>query len=275
MYHNQGLTKLVSDCAAYDQLANYFKYIDPARHIYYYQQHILCMQQILHTQHAQQLQLNAYYSNQHQPNHQQLNVRNQRSNRQQEPGKIRFFHTSPDAPAVDVYINGEETPLRNMPYYQISPYFEYPAGTYQLSVYPTGQTNNPVLEETISIQSGESYTLAAAGLLEDIQLVVAVDEDTVEPDQTKLRFWHLSPNAPEVDIAMNDDIVFSDVSFTEATNYLQLSPTTADIEIRLAGTDDVVMTLHNTNLVGNQLYTIVAMGLVDGTPRFEATIILP
>ncbi|MGO4886707.1 DUF4397 domain-containing protein [Anaerobacillus sp. MEB173] len=275
MYHYfPNTAKIMQDCATYDLLANYFKYIDPAKHIHYYQLHFMCIQQMVH---AQQMQytVNPYHMSQPHHIYQPKPVRYQREQRQQGPAKVRVFHTSPDAPAVDVYINDKETPIHNMPYYQISGYLELPAGSHEITIYPAGQKNQPVLTESVTVESGVSYTISAAGRLSDIQLVIAIDQEDVPANQALLRFWHLSPNAPDVDIVQNDEVLFEGVSFQEATNYLELSPMTTTIEIRRAGTDDVVMTLRNLTLTRNEAYTIVAMGLVDGTPKFEATIIQP
>ncbi|RXJ00374.1 DUF4397 domain-containing protein [Anaerobacillus alkaliphilus] len=258
MYHfYPQYQKVAQDAAMYDLLANYYKYLDPQRHIYYYQMHFMCMQQLCQMQ--------------------PVDVRNSYGVQPEwrAPAKVRVLHVSPDAPKVDVYVNGEKT-LENITYYQISPYLEVPAGSYRIDIYPAGQTTNPVLTETVEVQSGRNYTVAAAGRLANLRLVPVVDTTRNPRNKSKVRFWHLSPNAPAVDIAIaGGDVLFSNVSFGQIANYLEVDPGSVTLEVRAAGTDNVVLTLRDTNLKAGEAYTITAIGIVDGTPRLEAMILQP
>ncbi|MFN7252832.1 MAG: DUF4397 domain-containing protein [Anaerobacillus sp.] len=254
--HFQPVNRVAQDAAMYDLLANYYKYLDPQKHIHYYQLHFMCMQQLCQMQ--------------------DYSFRNtQNPTPSGAPAKVRVLHASPGAPAVDIYINGNKT-FENVTYYQISPYLEVPAGSYRVEVYPTGQKNTPVLTENVEVRSGRSYTVAAAGRLADIRLIAVMDTRKMVPNKAKVRFWHLSPNAPAVDIAVQGgDVLFSNVSFGRAADYLEVDPGRVTLEVRVAGTDNVVLTLRDINLKANEAYSITAFGLVDGTPRLEALILQP
>jgi hypothetical protein len=59
--------------------------------------------------------------------------------------RIRVLHASPDAPAVDIYINDSMVDgLTNVPFGVISDYLTVPADTYNVKVYATGTTTDPV-----------------------------------------------------------------------------------------------------------------------------------
>ena len=61
--------------------------------------------------------------------------------------QIRVAHLSPDAPNVDVSVNGEPVAaLQNVPYGTISPYLPLPAGTQQVTVSPAGDSSQPVID---------------------------------------------------------------------------------------------------------------------------------
>ena len=258
--HYHPMNKLVQDAAMYDMLANYYKYLDPEKHMYYYQLHFMTMQQLCQTEGYGGF---PYRSSAGNPNN------------NQEPAKVRVLHASPDAPRVDIYVNGEKT-FENMMYYQISPYMDLPEGSYKIEVYPAGQTNDAVLSEDVEVESEKHYTIAAADRLEDLQLVVVEDELEVPSDKTKVRIWHLSPNAPQVDIAVADgDVLFEDISFKKASDYLELSPGTVTLEVREAGTENIILTLRDQNLRANEVYTIAAIGIYEGRPRFEALLLNP
>lgn len=252
-HHYQPMYKVAQDASMYDLLAQYYKYLDPQKHIYYYQCHLAAMQQLC------QMQM----------------IPMRQSTPWREMAKVRVLHVSPNTPKVDIYVNGEKT-LENITYYQISPYLDVPAGSYKIDVYRAGQTRNPLLSETVEIKGNRQYTVAAAGEMANLQLVPVIDETNIPRNKTKARFWHLSPNAPAVDIAVKDgDVLFSNISFTEAADYLELNPSRVTLEVRLAGTEDVVLTVRDQQLKANEAYTITAIGLVDGSPRLEALILQP
>src|SRR5688500_10614296 len=55
------------------------------------------------------------------------------ANAQSGDARIRVVHASPDAPAVDVYANGNKV-LSNVTFFAASDYLTVPAGSYKLQV---------------------------------------------------------------------------------------------------------------------------------------------
>ncbi|MFG6146942.1 DUF4397 domain-containing protein [Halobacillus sp. B23F22_1] len=248
MYH-QNADQLARQAAQYDLMSNYYKYIDPNKHMYYYQKHFECMQQLM----------------------------NQRQNNLGMDGnsRVRVLHASPDAPAVDVYVNGQQV-LQGISYKQYSDYLSMPAGHYQIDIFPEGESSAPVLSQMVEVASGKMYTAAAAGPVEELQLMAAVDSEGVSPGKAKLKFWHLSPDAPAVDIAVKGgDVLFRNVPFGKSTRYVTISPTTADLEVRVAGSSNVALDIPDVSLNPNQSYTAVAVGLAGGDPPLEAIYLKP
>jgi hypothetical protein len=59
---------------------------------------------------------------------------------------VRVVHASPDAPAVDVYVDGNKA-LSNVPFFTASDYLPLPAGEHRFQVTPTGQAaDNAVID---------------------------------------------------------------------------------------------------------------------------------
>ncbi|TGB03814.1 DUF4397 domain-containing protein [Halobacillus salinus] len=252
MSHNENVDQVAWQAAKYGMLADYYKYLDPRMHIYYYQRHFECMQ---------------YWCRLMQQRGEQMGMSGN--------AMVRVLHASPDAPAVDVYVNGQKV-LSNVSYKQSSDYLTVASGQYQIDVYPAGKTDKPVISQNIGVEAGNLYTVAAAGKLDSIRLIAAIDNQSVSSGKAKVRFWHLSPNAPAVDIAVKGgDVLFRNVPFGKATRYLTLPPTTADLEVRVAGTNQVVKTIPGVKLEPNQAYTAVAVGLAGEQPPLEALFLQP
>lgn len=193
---------------------------------------------------------------------------------QQMNSKIRVLHAVPNAPAVDVYAN-DNLIVKNLAYKESSPYLPVPSGNYNIKVYPTGETTNPVIESSVYIPENSIYTIAAIGELPDISLYpIQEPTSTNNTGMACVRFIHLSPNAPPVDIKLPDGtIVFSNVPFKSIASYTCVPSGTYTFRVNPAGTDNVVLTVPNVELNPNTFYTIYAVGLVGETPNLEALLV--
>lgn len=118
-------------------------------------------------------------------------------------------------------------------------------------------------------------TVAAVGTLSDIGLLAITDaNEPKKAGKALIRFLHLSPNAPAVDITLpNGTVIFSDVSFKHITPYIDVTPMNYTLQVRVAGTSNVVLTVPNVNLVEEKYYTVYAIGLVGEEPELEALLL--
>jgi hypothetical protein len=185
--------------------------------------------------------------------------------------RLRVLHASPDAPAVDVYLNDEiVSALTNVPFGVISDYLTVPAGDHNVKVYPTGDTSTAVIDADVSLSAGTSYTVAAINEVASIAPAVFVDDPALDYDSALVRVIHLSPDAPGVDVAPDGadpaDAVVMNLEFPDATDYLALPPATYDLEVRLAGTTTVALQLDPVTVEGGTAYSVFAIGSAAEEP---------
>lgn len=172
---------------------------------------------------------------------------------------VRVAHLSPDAPAVDVLVNGEAV-LTNVPYQAVSDYLDLDAGEYRIQVTPAGQNDVSVIDATVNLNANTVYTVAATGFLADIQPTIFVDE-LGTTGGARIRPVHASPDAPAVDLAVQGgDVLVSGLTFREAGPYLEVPAGTYDLEVRLAGTSTVVLTIDGLALGGGTTSTAFVVG---------------
>jgi hypothetical protein len=171
---------------------------------------------------------------------------------------VRVVHASPDAPNVDVWVDGDRV-LTDVPFTAVSDYLELAAGTYNVQVTATGDTS-PVIDADLTLEAGMAYTVAATGALADIAPVVLTDEMATLSDQAKLRVFHASPSAPaSVDIAVaGGPVLVEGLAFPEASGYLAVDPGDYEVEIRAAGEMDAALTVPASLEAGTN-YTAIAM----------------
>lgn len=196
--------------------------------------------------------------------------------RQEQPNLsyIRILHASPNSPAVDVYANNDLV-AENLSYENISPYIPVPAANYNLQVYPTGQMADPVINTDVYIPPNFVFNVAAIGTLPDISLY-PVPEPSIAQNSGNacVRFVHLSPNAPAVDIKLdNGTMVFDNVAYKGVTNYACIPAGTYTFMVSPTGSSDVALSVPNVDLDANVYYTIYAIGLAGEEPSLQAILV--
>lgn len=176
---------------------------------------------------------------------------------------VRVWHNSPDAPNVDVSVNGTRV-LTAVPYDARSPYLPLPAGTYKVQISVTG-TSTVVFEGDITTQPGESYTAIAQGSVtgKGEAFRVQVLEDATSG--SLLRVLHASPNVPAVTVYVNGQPAIKRLGTLKATGYLALEPGSYNVAVALAGQPLSKAVLKaKLDLADKTRYTALARGLLKG-----------
>ena len=173
---------------------------------------------------------------------------------------VRVFHAAPQAPNVDVYVN-DQMVFSNLAFGDFTRYVYLDEGEYNVSVYLAGQKDRPVINQMVDVPSQQIFTIAATGNLDNLGLLVIPDKVSKSPSQSysSVRVIHLSPNAPGVDILVNGDTLFEDISFGEGTDYVDLNPGTYNVNVVLNTDKSVVLPLKVT-LNPDKIYTIYIIG---------------
>ncbi|MCA9753756.1 MAG: DUF4397 domain-containing protein [Gemmatimonadetes bacterium] len=180
--------------------------------------------------------------------------------------EVRFAHLSPDAPNVDIVVDGDGV-ASDVPYLAVSDYLNLPARTSSVQIFATGDTMNPVIDATVTLLPDGAYTIAATGLVADLQPLVLEDSRTgPNGSQTWVRFVHTSPDAPAVDVQVAaGPTLFSDVEFRQADGYLTVDSGTYDLEVRLSSNDALALEVPNVALVAGENLTVFAVGLAGNS----------
>jgi hypothetical protein len=182
---------------------------------------------------------------------------------------VRVLHGSPDAPAVDVFVNNAKVaPLSNLTFGKLSQYVSVPAGTYAVKVCATADnTVCPIGPIDLTFQAGKKYTVAASDLLAKIKANVFVDGGSPVEGTAKARVVHLSADTPAVDVLTQDGSkkVVDNLSYPDATGYLALAPGSYDLKV-CAHADNTVCPLDPgaLDLAGGTAYTVFAIGSLSG-----------
>jgi hypothetical protein len=173
-------------------------------------------------------------------------------------------HASPDAPGVDLLVDNAAAGT-NLTFPNNTGYLAVTAGTHNIKVNVTG-TSNTVIEADLDFTKDINYSIFAVDSVANLGALVLEDDLSAPASgNAHVRFVHLSPNAPAVDITTTSGaIVFGDKSFKEYTDFTPLGAGSYDLQVRLQGTETVVLELPGIVLEDGKIYTVFAKGFVGG-----------
>lgn len=181
-------------------------------------------------------------------------------------GKVNVTHASPNAPGVDLLIDDTKKNSAALGFPSSTGYLDVAAGSRNFKVNVSGTTTT-VINATTTIEADKSYSIFAVDSVSKISALVIPDILTTPASgKAHVRFIHLSPNAPAVDVALvGGAVVFPNKAFKHYTDFTPLDAGTYNLEVRVAGTSTVALTLPPISLAAGKIYTVFAKGFLGGT----------
>ncbi len=208
-----------------------------------------------------------------------------------ETAALQVLHASPDAPAVNVLVDGAET-LSGVDFKQGSAELELDVGDYEIQVdaIVPGGVSTVIGPVTVTLAADTLYTVAAIGEVAVIDAAVLQQDDTdVAAGSVRLRVLHAAPGAPEVDVyvtAPNADLTAAaptaTFSFGEDAGPVEVA--TGDYQIRITAAGDPAAVVFDSGTVtlpdaadltvaavDNRATGMapVSLSVLDGTGTFE------
>jgi len=211
--------------------------------------------------------------------------------------RLRVVHAAPMAPRVDVYLTapGAElsgaAPVGTFSFGENLGPVEVPASSYQIRVTAAGNAAAVVFDSgTVDLASASSLLIAAVQNTTTgaapISLVVQNGSGTSQildvATPAALRVVHASPDAPAVDVVVNDNFsspLVSDLSFPEFTPFVNVAPATYNVKVTDSATQTLVPIDASVSPKAGISYSVLAVGtlatleplIVADDPRRVAT----
>ncbi|MFP8957720.1 DUF4397 domain-containing protein [Natrialbaceae archaeon A-CW3] len=177
---------------------------------------------------------------------------------------VRVAHFSPDAPAVDIYVDGDRI-VSDLEYETLTPYLELEPGTYTVTIRPAGDEETVAFERDLWLGRA-FYTIAAIGSLEagTLRTHVLIDDGSV-----LLRAVHAAPDAPAVDLYANDGDrpIVENLAFGDTTHYVSIPAASYTLDVRPTGDAETTVASFDVDLERAHAYTGFAVGYLEPGDR--------
>lgn len=181
---------------------------------------------------------------------------------------VRVAYMSPDAARADVYFDAART-LSNVSYKTVSHYMAVTATSHTVAFRPAGSnsTSTPWAEINQAFAANAYYTVVVGGRFGQLQAAAFQDGfSTPAQGQAEARFIHMAPDVPAVDVVVKGGpVIFSNISFLQASAYKSLPSGTYDLELRATGTSQVLFTATGVAVAGGTIHSETGIGGV-GSP---------
>jgi uncharacterized surface protein with fasciclin (FAS1) repeats len=178
--------------------------------------------------------------------------------------RVRVAHFSPDAPAVQVFLNGKPSGIQDLSFGAISGWVEVPAGTYSVAVAPAGAPADQAAIGPVNLtfRAGSWTTVAAIGSLASGSLTATTIREDYRPltaGNARVTVFHGIEDAPAVDVILPDGTkVVSNLAFGRSAT-VTVPAAAYDLRVVPAGaTSPVVINLAGTKLESATYYFVAA-----------------
>jgi hypothetical protein len=178
---------------------------------------------------------------------------------------VRVAHFAPGLLKGDVYViyvNGR-LQLKGVPFKTVSDYLKVKPGKFKVEVREAGEpaSSRPVIAATVSLEAGRAYTVAVFGQLTDVKAALLTDDMSRPANgKSKVRLIQAIPGEAAVDLAGGGDVLVSNARFPSASHYQQVPAGTVDVEVRKAGSNQVLAKANNVKLPSGSISSLVAVG---------------
>jgi hypothetical protein len=140
-----------------------------------------------------------------------------------EGGYVAFINTSPDSDGLTFYTNDNLINANSTEYSEYFGYLLFEPGTHNISVNSGGGDLDTI---SLNVDLNKFYSVFAVDDFEHLKLI-AYEDNFISPSAGKaaIRFIQLSPDAPQLKVALqdNDGSIGSTFDFMQSSSFLEVN----------------------------------------------------
>lgn len=176
--------------------------------------------------------------------------------------RIRFVQANTDQDKVEVFVNGDEK-LNEFGYGDVSDWIAVEPGGVRVTITEDRVGFNYTIFDTIyPLLAGNDYQVVISDML---VIGNIVDRSPVPDAGARVQVIQAAVDLPAVDIVATSNSleIGTQLLYGMSSGYSVVPVGTYDLEVRLASTDEVLLTVPGLTADGNVVYDLVITGSLD------------
>lgn len=175
---------------------------------------------------------------------------------------LTVIHASPNSPEFEFILDNQRVQTFTYADRRID-YFAAFSGARVAKVFEANKFDNVLHQATLNLQSGKYYSVFIAGKKDSLSSLVLEDNlNRPAAGKAKIRFVHLSPDAPSLDFDLSADLsLASNIAFKGSTDFFEVDAGTYTSKVA-SHTSEMVDLQQEIVLDPNKTYTLWVKGLL-------------
>jgi Domain of unknown function (DUF4397) len=179
------------------------------------------------------------------------------SGAQAEQAPVRMAHFAPGLLKGDVHVvdvNGR-LQLKGVPFVTVSDHLKVEVRE------AGGPADSRPVAATVNLGAGKAYTVAVFGQLASVKAALLTDDMSAPGrSRSKVRLIQAIPGEAAVDLVAGGEVLVSNARFPSASRYQEVPAGSVDVEVRKAGSGEVLAKAGRLKLPGGSISSLVAVG---------------
>jgi len=187
---------------------------------------------------------------------------------------LAVLAVSPDAPSLNLSINGTQINAGGLTYATGLNYFLTSSGKSSIVFYATG-TSTKLAADTVNFTANRTYTLLLANSITKPDFIFLADTIvTPTSGMASMRFVNASANSPAVALTIKGTttLIGANTNYKSYTSFESVKPATDTLEVLQAGTTNVLASLPTIALQSGGVYTVWYYGVPGATDATKPAI---
>lgn len=181
---------------------------------------------------------------------------------------LSVVNAYPNTNPLDFYLGSERVNNTGLSFGQNIQYFRVYEGKREANIAVTGTTTS-LLKKTVDIQAGNYYSLYIIGdKTETLDYLLTKDNtDAPAAGKAKIRFINLSPDAPALNLVIDDNATkFENIAYKANTEFKDVTAIDkSTITLKNTAGTEVGIKLSDFKFTAGKVYTVWAKGLLNST----------
>lgn len=176
---------------------------------------------------------------------------------------VSFYHASPNAPELDVYV--DQRPVNRLEFTDYTGYLNFYTGNRNFKINSLN-ASNALIDTTVTFEDGGFYSVFIVNDVSNVETLTLRDSaDAPGEGKAMIRFINLSPDANALDLSINDDTtpVFSAKEFKQPSEFTEIDASESSFVVKTAGGSEALVSVSDIDIRPGKFYTIIARGFAN------------